>query len=113
MKIALINGSPKMKKSSSGMLLDDIKSYISQQAEIIDINMHKPILSDKILKKIKSVDVFVFSFPLYVDGIPAHLLSCLSQLEEVYKNNHEVYVYGVVNCGFYEGQQAKYALDIL
>lgn len=51
MKIALINGSPKMKKSSSGMLLDDIKSYISQQAEIIDINMHKPILSDKILKK--------------------------------------------------------------
>lgn len=113
MKIALVNGSPKMKNSTSGILLDDIKSYISQQAEIIDINMHKPILSDKILKQIESVDVFVFSFPLYVDGIPGHLLSCLSQLEEVYKNNHEVYVYGIVNCGFYEGQQAKNALDIL
>lgn len=113
MKIALINGSPKMKNSTSRMLLDDIKSYISQQAEMININMHKPILSDKILKQIESVDIFVFSFPLYVDGIPGHLLSCLSQLEEVYKNNHEVYVYGIVNCGFYEGQQAKNALDIL
>lgn len=113
MKIALMNGSPKVKNSTSGMLLNDIKSYISQQAEIIEINMHKPILSDKILKQIESVDVFVFSFPLYVDGISGHLLSCLSQLEETCNMNHKINVYGIVNCGFYEGHQAKYALDIL
>lgn len=113
MKIALMNGSPKVKNSTSEMLLNDIKSYISQQAEIIEIDMHKSILSDENLKQMKSVDILVFSFPLYVDGIPGHLLSCLSQLEETCKMNHKIKVYGIVNCGFYEGHQAKYALDIL
>lgn len=113
MKIALINGSPKVKNSTSEMLLNDIKSYISQQAEIIEIDMHKSILSDENLKQMKSVDILVFSFPLYVDGIPGHFLSCLSQLEETCNMNDKINVYGIVNCGFYEGQQAKYALDIL
>ncbi|WP_028042473.1 hypothetical protein [Candidatus Stoquefichus massiliensis] len=113
MRIAFIDGSPKIKQSTSGILLEDIKSSISQQAECIDITMHKQKLSDIQLEQLKSVDVFVISCPLYVDGIPGHLLSCLGQLEETFKNQLQINVYGIVNCGFYEGQQARYALNIL
>ena len=113
MRIALINGSPKIKDSTSGILLEDIKSYLYHQAEVIDIHMYKPILSKSDLEQLRDVDIFVFSCPLYVDGIPGHLLSCLSQLEEVFKTNHTIKVYGIVNCGFYEGIQAKLALQIL
>lgn len=55
----------------------------------------------------------MFAYPLYVDGIPGHLLSCLIQLEEAYLQKPEKHIYGIVNCGFYEGVQAEFALKIL
>ena len=61
----------------------------------------------------KKVGSWVFAFPLYVDGIPGQLLSCLIQLEEARIQNPQIRVYGVVNCGFYEGIQADLALQLL
>lgn len=56
----------------------------------------------------------VLAFPLYVDGIPAHLLSCLVQMEEAQiEKRQPASVYGIVNCGFYEGIQAEPALEVL
>lgn len=113
MKIALINGSPKIKESTSGLLLKDVKSYIGERAEVLEIALHKPIISDQTIEELKTVDVFIFSCPLYVDGIPGHLLSCLCQLEKEDWQDCQISIYGIVNCGFYEGEQAKIALQIL
>ena len=44
---------------------------------------------------------------------PGHLLSCLVQMETVCAQNCKVAVYGIVNCGFYEGIQNETALKIL
>ena len=46
MKIALINGSPKVTGSASGALLTDVKGYVGEQAEVVELEMHLPILSD-------------------------------------------------------------------
>lgn len=113
MKIALINGSPKTKNSASGILLEDLKFYLSQKAEITEIKMRKTSVAEETAEELKAMEALVFSFPLYVDGIPAHLLSCLIQLETAHWQNREIYVYGVVNCGFHEGIQAEYALELL
>ncbi len=113
MKIALINGSPKTKNSASGILLEDLKSHLSQKAEITEIKLQKTFIPEEIAAELKTMEALVFSFPLYVDGIPAHLLSCLIQLENAHWQNREIYIYGIVNCGFHEGVQAKYALEIL
>lgn len=113
MRIALINGSPKVNNSASGSLLADIKCHISEKAEVVEIGLHKTIVSEELLAELRNADVWVFAYPLYVDGIPAHLLSCLIQLEKVHQQNHEIHVYGIVNCGFYEGIQAEFALGIL
>lgn len=117
MRIALLNGSPKVKSSASGSLLGSLKSYVlagdSTLEDVVEIGLHKGVLPEKALEQLENADVLVFACPLYVDGIPAHLLSCLVQLEKTHWKKEALHVYGVVNCGFYEGIQAEFALDIL
>ncbi len=113
MKIALIDGSPKTNNSVSSVLLSDLNHYLIQsKIDIVQIGLHTTIISEEILSQLKSADIWGVAFPLYVDGIPAHLLSCLTQMEHICKNNTK-YIYGIVNCGFYEGEQTKPALQIL
>ena len=121
MKIALINGSPKTNRSASGTLLADLQKYItgintapeSLKPEIAEYSCNIPAISDKIIVELQNTAVLVFACPLYVDGIPAHLLSCLMQLESANWKNHSIHVHGIVNCGFYEGIQAEPALCVL
>lgn len=128
MKILLLNGSPKTKNSSSEILLIDLKRCLSEasgrtdagtsQPEIMEMALHTNTLSDEIINGLPNADVLVFSCPLYVDSIPGHLLSCLMQLEKYNREmgiskDHKIHIYGIVNCGFYEGIQAETALEIL
>lgn len=113
MKIALINGSPKVKNSASGTLLDDLKSYFGEQTEIVEFGFHASTMPSGAIEELANADAWVFAFPLYVDGIPGHLLSCLVQLEEARLQNPQSHIYGIVNCGFYEGIQAEFALKVL
>lgn len=55
----------------------------------------------------------MFAFPLYVDGVPSQLLSCLRQIEKVGVPNKNTMVFGIANCGFYEGKQNEIAIEIL
>lgn len=113
MRIVLINGSPKVKQSASGALLEDIKGYISGKAEVVEIGFHTSAVSDEAVEELTKADAWVFAYPLYVDGIPGHLLSCLMQLEEARLQKPDLHIYGIVNCGFYEGIQAEFALKLL
>jgi len=121
MKIALINGSPKVNNSASQTLLAAIKRFLinhntnchSGKTKIKEIGLHSPVVSQETLEELKNTDTWIFACPLYVDGIPAHLLSCLMQLEKTDWQNRQIQIYGIVNCGFYEGIQAESALNIL
>ena len=111
MKIVLINGSPKIKGSASGILLTDLKRCLAGEVE--EISLHTGTVPAEARQTMENADVWVFVFPLYVDGVPGHLLSCLMELEQAARPTGEVKVYGIVNCGFFEGIQTEYALDIL
>lgn len=114
MKIALINGSPKIKSSASGILLDELKSLRSGD-RITEYGFHTPALpSEMSLEEFAQQDAAVFAFPLYVDGIPSHLTNCLCQLENYFITNpSNLTIYAIVNCGFFEGNQNKHALEIV
>lgn len=112
MKIALINGSPKVKSNASGILLEDLKAYLGE-AEVMEFGFHTGAVTEEEAEALNQADALVFSFPLYVDGIPGHLLSCLVGLEEAFFKNRQIRVYGIVNCGFFEGIQAETALQVL
>ena len=112
MKIALINASPKTGRSASASLLADLSAFLSGSASLVEIGLHDATLPGQFLQEPGDIDVLVFACPLYVDGLPGHLLSCLLQLEQAFVTGPVPAVYGIVNCGFYEGIQAETALEL-
>ena len=116
MKIALINGSPKIKNSASACLLNDLRTFFEQDNnKIYEYHFRKPQLNTKEMEELTECNVLVFAFPLYVDGIPSHLLNCLIQMEKFFSTIKEknIIVYSLVNCGFYEGHQNAIAIEIM
>ena len=119
MKIVLINGSPKARDSASGSLLADLKKLGRdfETHEIAELALHTAVFPENMAEILTNAEAIVFACPLYVDGIPGHLLSCLTELERQAQTflwqEQKPLIYGIVNCGFYEGIQAQYALEVL
>lgn len=115
MRIALVNGSPKFKNSASGNILNSLKLKLQDKNIIEEYSFRTTEISNDDLDHISKCNVIVFAFPLYVDGIPSHLLRCLYQMEKYLSSNinSEIYVYTIVNIGFYEGKQAAIAIEMM
>lgn len=115
MNIALINGSPKPKKtdSASGELLKHLKSMFPPQHKVKDFTFNKSTITEAEIKELHDFPVWVFAFPLYIDSIPSHLLSCLCQIEKNAPIGKTIHIYAIVPCGFYEGAQTRNALSIM
>lgn len=116
MKIALINGSPKRKESSSGLLLEKFMALVGgDDHQIYALHFYQPQVSREDVALLKDCDALVWAFPLYVDGIPSHLLPCLRQLEGAFRApaEKEIMVYSIVNCGFYEAVHNGLAIAMM
>lgn len=110
MKISIINGSPKLGKSTSALLID----YLTPMLEGNDIHiyhLHKEALNDCQLADIANSDTLIFAFPLYVDSLPSHLLRTLIDLAKQDFSKKKPIVYCIVNNGFYEGRQNHLAIE--
>lgn len=112
MRIALINASPKATHSSSRTLLRNTVPYFPNKTELEFIGMHGNSVSEETLKRLRLCDAWVVYFPLYVDALPSHFLRCLMQLEKA-EGIAGKKLYGVCNCGFFEGEQTDCALELL
>ena len=114
MVIVTLNGSPKVKDSNSEVNLSVIEERLSKENTIKRYSIYKSLLKEEISQVINS-DILIFAFPLYVDGIPAHLLEQMILLEKAYeeKGHNDTTVYVIANNGFYEGDQNKYALSMV
>lgn len=115
MKAALISGSPKAKGSNSEYLLAELKKLITNDYEIESFNVNQCLHSQEALESICGCDVLVVAFPVYVDGIPSHMLHFLKKIEVFFqsKKKKTIAVYAVVNCGFYEGEQTGLSLQMI
>ncbi len=116
MRIALINGSPKVSSSASESVLCALKPLLTKDTEILDHQFRRPHVHDRDLEQMLECTALVFAFPLYVDGIPSHLLHCLAEMEKWFRTcqpRRKITVYSLVNCGFYEGDQTAIALEMM
>ncbi|MDR1794938.1 MAG: NAD(P)H-dependent oxidoreductase [Erysipelotrichaceae bacterium] len=107
MKITLVHGSPKKENKSSATRL--IIDYLAEQ--LAGHEVHRANANSRLSFP---MDVIVFVFPLYVDGIPSHLLKALQSWQDLFIAYHiKTKVYVVVNNGFYEPGQNYPAIAMM
>lgn len=107
MKILILNGSPK-KKSSTSKFLGKMMRVLLTGCKIQYASLRTKSEYLKILQQLKDIDALIIAAPLYVDGIPSHILEFLLQAEEFcIKNSCHFLVYAISNNGFIEGTHNK------
>ena len=112
MKTVFINGSPKKKLSVSSYLLGIVRLCV--RGEVMTEQMRNTGDHERVLKSLKDADTVVFGMPLYVDGVPSHMLAFLKEMEKFCINNNiHLNVYAVSNGGFIEGCQNKPLMLVL
>jgi multimeric flavodoxin WrbA len=114
MRIALINGSPKTGESVSALLLNALEGFTGKEHTLTHykIGLQRPSAGN--VREMFSNDAVVLAFPLYSDGIPAHLFSILEGAAEgKFHPSDGPHVYALINNGFYEGRQTRIAFEIL
>ena len=109
MKIGIVNGSPRGKKSNSEILIKYICSLLEDH-QISKYYLVSSRIDNEIKYKIHNADVLIFAFPLYVDSIPSSLLDILVKFEEEKIIDSKTKIYCIVNNGFFEGKQNQLAI---
>lgn len=112
MKTVFINGSPKKKLSVSSYLLGIIRLFV--RGEVVTKQVRNQGDHAGVLESIKDADTVVFGMPLYVDGVPSHMLTFLKDMECFCReNNIRLKVYALSNGGFIEGRQNEALMQVL
>lgn len=111
MKTVFINCSPKKKLSASSYLLFLQRLFVS--GDKVTEKLCTPADHSRILEQLKDAQAVVFGLPLYVDGVPSHVLPFLEKMEAFCKDNDlHLNVYCIANNGFIEGKQNEPLMQI-
>lgn len=111
MKTVFINGSPKKSFSASAYFLAVQQFFV--RGKKVKETLRNQNDHERILDTIKDADAVVFCLPLYVDGVPSHVLSFLKKMENFCKeNNLKLNVYAVSNSGYIEGKQNQALMQV-
>ena len=104
MKTVFITCSPKKRFCASAYFLFLQRLFVS--GEKVSEKLRTPADHERILEQIRDAQAVVFGLPLYVDGIPSHVLRFLEKMETYCKENDlHLSVYCIANNGFIEGRQ--------
>ena len=111
-KTVLINCSPKQKLSVSGFLMKCAGILIRGKKEYLQLRT--PADRQLILQALKTAGKVVFVIPLYVDGVPSHVLPFMREMEAFCRENGlRLKVYVIANNGFIEGKQNEPLMQVM
>ena len=111
MKTVFINGSPKKRFCASAYFLFLQRLFTGGQA--VTEKLRTPADHGRILRQLCGADAVVFCLPLYVDGIPSHVLRFMEEMEAFCRRNRlSLNVYCVANNGFIEGRQNEPLMQV-
>lgn len=104
MKTVFINASPKKRFCASAYFLFLQRLFVPGQK--VTLKLRTPADHDPILNELRDAQNVVFALPLYVDGVPSHVLRFLEKMEAFCKENGlHLRVCCIANNGFIEGKQ--------
>ena len=104
MKTVFINCSPKKRFCASAHFLALERLFAGGKK--VTEKLRTPADGDRILQQLRDAQAVVFGVPLYVDGIPSHVLRFMEKMEVFCRENGlRLSVYCIANNGFIEGRQ--------
>ena len=104
MKTICINGSPKKRFCASSYFLFLQRLFV--RGETVTEHLRTKGDYARILDRLPGADAVVFGMPLYVDGVPSHVLGFLEEMERYCRDKGlQLRVYCIANNGFIEGKQ--------
>ena len=112
MKTIFINGSPKKRFCASSYFLFLQRLFVGGEK----VNEHLCTKGDyqRILDRLPGADAVVFGLPLYVDGVPSHVLGFLEEMERFCQEKAlHLKVYVIANNGFIEGKQNEPLIQVM
>ena len=111
MKTVLINCSPKKRFCASAYFLFLQSLFIG--GEKVNEKLRTPADHARILEQLRDAQAVVFGLPLYVDGVPSHVLRFLEKMETFCRENGlKLRVYCIANNGFIEGKQNEPLMQV-
>lgn len=114
MKIIVVIGSPKPTNSASVHLLEALLPYLGEEHTVEIVALGRNVVDETQLVRLYDAQVWLFSFPVYFDGVPGHLLHSLERIAKNFdKKPSDAMVYAMVNSGFIEGEQNAVAIDLM
>ena len=112
MKTIYINCSPKKRFCASSYFLFLQRLFVGGEK----VTEHLRTKGDyqRILDRLPGADAVVFGLPLYVDGVPSHVLGFLEEMERFCKEKAlHLKVYVIANNGFIEGKQNEPLMQVM
>ena len=111
MKTVFINCSPKKRLAASSYFL--LLQRLFTGGETVREKLRTPGDHERILAQLDDAQAVVFVLPLYVDGVPSHVLRFLEKMEAYCREKAlKLKVYCVANNGFIEGKQNEPLMQV-
>ena len=111
MKTVLLNCSPRKRFCASAYFLFLQSLFVG--GEKVKERLRSPADHTRILEQLRDARAVVFGLPLYVDGVPSHVLRFLEEMEGFcLENGLKLRVYCIANNGFIEGKQNEPLMQV-
>ncbi len=111
MKTVLINCSPRKRFCASAYFLFLQSLFV--RGEKVKERLRSPADHARILEQLRDARAVVFGLPLYVDGVPSHVLRFLQEMEAFCRENGlKLRIYCIANNGFIEGKQNEPLMQV-
>jgi hypothetical protein len=107
MNIVVLNGSPQKKLSASAYFSGILKLMLAGN-KITEYSLRNKEYFPLVFESLKTASAVVLAVPLYVDGIPSHVLRFLLEAEQFCKTTAcHFKLYIISNSGFIEGWHSE------
>ena len=111
MKTVFVNCSPKKRFCASAYFISLQRLFVRGQK--VTERLRTPADHARVLEQLQDAQAVVFCLPLYVDGVPSHVLGFLQKMEAYCKEgNLHLNVYCIANNGFIEGRQNEPLMQV-
>ena len=111
MKTVFLNCSPKKRFCASAYFLFLQRIFVS--GEKVNEKLRTTADHARVLEQIRDAQTVVFVLPLYVDGVPSHVLRFMEEMETFCRGNGlNLRVYCIANNGFIEGKQNEPLMQV-